>query len=221
MGGYGIRGHVINLPIDVPTMVQSLPRCLDDECSFNVNLKRNVIHKSSYLRGYVKKTTVRKWLQFLEDKPSYRLARIEIDWDRLNGDTSADGFDEGVIEILNPDVATESEMIHAHQQTMLWNDNYSLIIARGQNKAPLSILFDPFAEECAYPSVFLGVGGAVKEGIRATAFTHNTSEIRRYDRRGVEPADALYKTMFMFRLKLKDGIQNMFRARILDSTKPL
>ena len=59
-----------------------------------------MIHKSSYSRGYVKKTIVRKWLQLLEDKPLYRLARIKIDWDRLNEDTSADGFDEGVTFIF-------------------------------------------------------------------------------------------------------------------------
>ena len=55
---YGIVGQVINVPVDVDTMVKSLPRALDDDRAFNVNLKKNIIHKSSYLSGFVKKSTV-------------------------------------------------------------------------------------------------------------------------------------------------------------------
>jgi hypothetical protein len=71
-GCYGIVGQVINVPVDVNTMVLSLPRSLDDDYAFNVNLKKNIIHKSSYLSGFVKKSTVKSWLQFLIDQPLYR-----------------------------------------------------------------------------------------------------------------------------------------------------
>jgi hypothetical protein len=49
IGGYGIVGQVINVPVDVNNMVTTLPRQLDDDYSFNVHLKRNLIHRSTYL----------------------------------------------------------------------------------------------------------------------------------------------------------------------------
>ncbi|XP_028967629.1 uncharacterized protein LOC114828288 [Galendromus occidentalis] len=61
-GCHGIVGQVINVPVDVNTMVQSSPRSLDDYNSFNVNLKKSIIVKCSYLSGSVKKSTVKAWL---------------------------------------------------------------------------------------------------------------------------------------------------------------
>ena len=43
-GSYGILGQVMNIPVDVDTMVKSLPRSLDDDQAFNVNLKKNIVH---------------------------------------------------------------------------------------------------------------------------------------------------------------------------------
>jgi hypothetical protein len=57
MGGYGIVGQDINVPV--------LPRQLDDDYSFNVRLKRNLIHKSTYLQGCIKKATVKRWLEHI------------------------------------------------------------------------------------------------------------------------------------------------------------
>jgi hypothetical protein len=41
MGGCGIVGQVINVPVDVNNMVTTPPRQFDDDYSFNVHLKRN------------------------------------------------------------------------------------------------------------------------------------------------------------------------------------
>jgi hypothetical protein len=48
-GNYGIIGQVINVPVDVNTMVQQLQRHLDDDQAFNVNIKKNMIHKSFHI----------------------------------------------------------------------------------------------------------------------------------------------------------------------------
>ena len=67
-GSYGILGQIINVPVDVASMVQCLPRALDDDYAFNVNLKKHIIHKSSYLSGYVKKSVVEAWLKYLVEQ---------------------------------------------------------------------------------------------------------------------------------------------------------
>jgi hypothetical protein len=42
---------------------------LDDDYSFNVHLKRNLIHKSMYLQGCITKATVKQWLEHLIRPP--------------------------------------------------------------------------------------------------------------------------------------------------------
>ena len=71
-GSKAIFGQLINIPVDVNNMVTQLPRQLDDDYAFNVHIKRHLIHKSSYLQGYVKKSTVKQWLQYLLNKPLYK-----------------------------------------------------------------------------------------------------------------------------------------------------
>jgi hypothetical protein len=53
-GSYGIAGQVMNVPVDVNNMVRQLPRRLDNDYTFNVNIKKNLIHKSVYLHGSVR-----------------------------------------------------------------------------------------------------------------------------------------------------------------------
>jgi hypothetical protein len=65
MGGYGIVGQVISVPVDVNNMATTLPRQLDNDYSFNIHLKRNLIHKSMYLQGCIKKATVKQWLEHI------------------------------------------------------------------------------------------------------------------------------------------------------------
>jgi hypothetical protein len=65
MGRYSIVGQVINAPVDVNNMVTTVSRQLDDDYSFNIHLKRNLIHKSMYLQGCTKKATVKQWLKHI------------------------------------------------------------------------------------------------------------------------------------------------------------
>jgi hypothetical protein len=69
MEGDGIVGQVINVPVVVNNMVTTLPRQLVDDYSFNVHLKGNLIHMSSYLQGCIKKATVKRWLEHLIQTP--------------------------------------------------------------------------------------------------------------------------------------------------------
>lgn len=61
-GQYGIYGQVINVPIEVNTMVHTLPRNVDDDHSITVHIKRRKIHKSSYVYGIVNKIKIKVWL---------------------------------------------------------------------------------------------------------------------------------------------------------------
>ena len=55
-GAKGIVGQIVIVPVDVSHMIRRLPRNLNDDCAINVHIKKKIIHKSSYLQGYVKKS---------------------------------------------------------------------------------------------------------------------------------------------------------------------
>lgn len=78
-GQYGIYGQVINVPIEVDTMVNRLPRNVDDDHCITVHIKRKKIHKSSYVYGMVNKRVVKVWLRYLLTTPLYMTYNITVD----------------------------------------------------------------------------------------------------------------------------------------------
>ncbi|GFX52197.1 OTU domain-containing protein [Trichonephila clavipes] len=86
LGQFGIYGQVINVPIEANTMVNSLPRNIDDDHSITVHIKRKKIHKSNYLCGYSQQKKNKKaWLQHLKDSPLYTSYGITVDDSFFNG----------------------------------------------------------------------------------------------------------------------------------------
>lgn len=134
-GQYGIYGQVINVPIEVNTMVNLLPRHVDDDHAITVHIKRKKIHKSSYVYGIVKKRNIKVWLRYLKDTPLYQSYGVSVDDNFLN-DGSYDVEDEimfdedGDNDILEHIPIDESLM--AQQQTLMWNDDIYLRIAPGE-----------------------------------------------------------------------------------------
>jgi hypothetical protein len=132
LGGYGIVLQVFNVPVDVNNMVTTPPRQLDDDYIFNVHLKRNLIPKSKYFQGYIKKATVKRWLEHLIRY------NIEIDRTFLNVDNvPEDSCENDEINQHSSDI----ECLLAQQHTLLWNEGKYLQIAEGQNNKPLGIIY--------------------------------------------------------------------------------
>ena len=141
-GSYGIVGQIINVPVDVDSIVRCLPRHLDQDQAFNVNLKRNIIHKSSYLSGYVKKSTIETWQRYSVEQPLHKYYNITIDWSVFSNfvdDEEPQNPGEELIESLGSNEEPESEVIHALQRTMLFNEAQCLDIApfSGYRKMPI------------------------------------------------------------------------------------
>lgn len=207
-GSMAIVGQIINIPVDVVQMVNELPRQLDDDYAFNVCIKRHLIHKSSYLSGYVKKHTVKAWLEYLCTTPLYRQHGIVFNEENLMAiDQTPQPFE---LEII--DASNEVELLIGQQHTLLWNEDNCLEIAPGQNRTPLSIIYDEFAEELSFPDIYLGHGRAFNPDVRVTPFMMATSELRRRDRRGAKPEHVLYMAMKIMRLRVSQGLSNTFKC---------
>lgn len=216
-GSLAIIGQIINVPVEVDQMVRQLPRQLDDDCAINVCIKKHIIHKSSYLTGYVKKGTVKAWLNFLVTTPLYRKYGIIFNEDSLAAiepvrqlDTPQAANTSIELEVIDP--SNEVELLIGQQHTLLWNEDMCLQIAPGQNKTPLSIIYDEFAEELSFPDIYLGHPRTFKPDVRVTSFMMATSEIRRRDRRGAKPEHVLYMAMKIMRLRVSEGLRNTFKC---------
>nr|XP_029713647.1 uncharacterized protein LOC115257831 [Aedes albopictus] len=208
-GNYGIIGQVINVPVDVDKMVKELPRQLDDDRAFNVSIKKHLIHKSSYLSGWVKKETVKAWLQYLITTPLYRRYGITYNEDNLEA-IDAETRADDVIETV--DGENEVELLIGQQQTLLWNEDKCLEIAPAQNRMPLSIIYDEHAEELSFPDIYLGHPRTFNPEVRVTSFMMATSELRCSDRRAAKPKHVLYVAMKILRLRVSEGLQCTFKC---------
>lgn len=53
-GHCGMRGRIVNVPIDVQGTLQSLPRHISDDGAVEAHMKLQLIHKPTYKCGVVK-----------------------------------------------------------------------------------------------------------------------------------------------------------------------
>ncbi|CAG9828115.1 unnamed protein product [Diabrotica balteata] len=206
-GQCGIYGQVINIPVSVNNMVTSLPRDIDDDYCINIHIKRKLIDTSSYLQGLVKKSVIKDWLRYLVNTPLYKFYNIKIINRFLNDNTIDEDFN---LEDVSENIEVEESLV-AQQQTLLWNEDFQLNLAPGENNIPDSLLFEEHAEELSFPSIYLGEFRKFKENIKATPFNIASSELRRRDRRGVMPYHLLYVAMKIMRLRVRDSLTITFK----------
>ena len=140
-GSYIITGQIMNVPIDWQETVRLLPLNLVDKHAFNASFKKHIIHKTSAYSGLVKKAEVKHWLRYLEKSPLYRLCDISVDWSLCKLPTSESSTsDAGALQALQRqlqevEVSSDTELLLADQQTLLWSEDNHLSIAPGH--APL------------------------------------------------------------------------------------
>ncbi|CAG5003633.1 unnamed protein product [Parnassius apollo] len=212
---YGIIGQVINVPVNVEDMVKCLPRHLDEDDVINVNIKRNLAHKTNYISGYMSKRTIKEWLDVLQNSSLYRLYDIKVDLSRLQTvvPPEEDLQDDSAhrIETIAAECTPESEILASRQHTLLWNEEDCLDIAPGHRAMPLNIIYDHHAEELSFPAIYYGQPRRFHMGVSVTPYMMATSELRRSDRRGATPQKVLYVAMKILRLRMVDGIYSTFR----------
>ncbi|GFU26221.1 helitron_like_N domain-containing protein [Trichonephila clavipes] len=120
-----ILRQVINVPVSINTMVNRLPRNVDDDYCVNVHIKRRKIHRTSYLMGLVTKRTIKAWLQYLVAIPLYRMYDVTIDDSFFNLNQSTSQVPQAEIS----ENITIEESLTAQKQTLLWNEEKYLRIA--------------------------------------------------------------------------------------------
>ena len=196
-GQYGLRGSVINIPTEPgETVKQVVPLMPRDDQLYVVNLKRRLVHKRPYASSYVSKEALQLWGEYLSDSELYHKYGVTFDPVRVHEvpDVSDDpGEPDNQVHdgqaqhsILMADGAPPAPSSSRRADT-----TDDIDVAPGEDRQPLSIVWDREAEELSFPSIYLGQPRTFKT--RVTRFQAMTSEVRRVDRRGARPQALLYK----------------------------
>ena len=206
-GQLKITGNVVNVPADVNSIVNMLPRLSDESGTIKVQLKQRLQYKSSALSLNIRPHKVMQaaaWL--VNTSPLYEHEGITIDqnWlsslqtsenetcdnietqnnhggDETTSNITEDQWSEDEVEIpagTTDSMLTTSDFISDSEKQEIYN------FAPGEGNKPLSVFRDQFSEEMAYPGIFLGQKRPDdKERLRNVHYSEICkSELRRSDR---------------------------------------
>ena len=206
-GQLKITGNIANVPANVNSTVNMLPRLPDETGTIKVQLKRRLQYKSSALSLNIQPHKVMQaaaWL--VSTSPLYEGQGITIDQNWLRSlplsvyetcnpiETQNDANDESTSNIpddqwsedkaeipagTTDSMLTTSDFVSDNEKQEIYN------FAPGEGNKPLSVFRDQFSEELAYPGIFLGQKRPDdKERLRNIHYSEICkSELRRSDRR--------------------------------------
>ena len=181
-GQLSIKGNVVNVPVDIQPVINSLPRSLDSYYTIPVKLKKKMSYKTCDFTENIRPLHVISALQWLINHSDlHKESGITIDDCWLNSVIT--DSNETIREFLginsdNTDVAEnqygsdddhdsdhfieidETEKVVGNSDTMLdeadpSNDNV-YTFAPGEGQTPLSLYQDENAEYMSFPTIFCG-----------------------------------------------------------------
>ena len=203
----GIRGNIVNVPIDIELSVNILPREFDRTSTIQLAFKRRLKYQGSYIREWIRPHAVYRAAEYLVKQPLYQEEGIGVSLDFLarhqqdNEEFVVDGKDvEAEEEKKLNEMKDEWDETNGEQDVLNPEDEQTLLkeaipFAPGEGHTPKSLLADDYVEELSFPAIHCGQKRQLK--IKLSYNDIVKSEIRRYDRRCCDPV----KLFFMFRKK--------------------
>ncbi|XP_028418500.1 uncharacterized protein LOC114543885 [Dendronephthya gigantea] len=221
-GQLKITGNVVNVPADVNSTVNVLPRLSDEMGTIKVQLKRRLQYKSSALSMNVRPHKVmqatawlintstlyqdqgiiinQNWLKNLEESLDVS-SDIETSngEDDLTSNLPEDEWSEAEAEIpagVTDSMLTPPDFVSDSERQEIYN------VAPGEGNRPLSIFRDQYSEEMSYPGIFLGQKRPDdKQRLRSVYYSDICkSELRRSDRRAAIFSSAETKWNHLLRI---------------------
>ena len=174
---FGLKGNLVNVPMNVDTNVSVLPRSFSDTHTIQLKLMRQMKNKNAFMYETIRPKVVRTAVKYLVEQELYKDEGIVIshDWlkeysnerenfiiddedKKLNeNETSSKDFDdedqwnECDDKPVNPSV-TETLL---NDEIGDQND-IGIKFAPGENNRPISILMDLKVDELTFPKIYCG-----------------------------------------------------------------
>ena len=200
---FGLKGNLVNVPMNVDTNVSVLPRTFSDTQTIQLKLMRQMKNKNAFMYETIRPKVVYTAVKYLVEQELYKDEGIVISTNWLNqhsnerenfivndedkkahqDETSEDSDDddnwnESDEEPVNPG-ATETLL---NDETADQND-VGIKFAPAENNRPISILMDLKADELTFPKIYCGKARKIKEHTKLTYAKIAKSELRMFDRR--------------------------------------
>lgn len=226
-GQLGVKGSIINVPVDPDETVHKIIPLLPHEDELCVvNLKRKLCHRRAFASSFVDKEKLKAWGQFLEQSTLYKQHNVVFDASRLDETIAGLGMpDSQPVSDIADDPESHEEMFErlgTIQHTLLVEDRAEppkdsvanpgsdvIDIAPGENRSPISVVWDRLSEELSFPGIYLGEPR--KFDSHTTRYAAMRSEIKRRDRRAARPQAVLYKLNVHLREQMSGRLRHRFR----------
>jgi Helitron helicase-like domain at N-terminus len=200
----GLKGSVVNVPLDVDHTVNMLPRNYNETHTIQLQWKRRMEFAHNYMFETVRPIRIFEAARYLVAQPLYQTNGINIDltWMDSHADEGEENFvvnpaDEVLrrAEILvreneDSDSNVAEDESHAQIQETLLDQNNILAIAPAEDRRPVPLAYDKEAEELAFPTIYCGKTRETTANVTYNVIVN--SEIRRYDRRAARADHLLY-----------------------------
>ena len=228
---FGIKGQVVNVPIDVPDCVNRLPRTFDESTVIQIKLKRMIKMKHDYIHENIHPQKVFAAAKYLSEQPLFKENNIEIDlnWmdkleynakfivnpedntvfedesvDERNDEINDNQTDSDSEDSGMKECDNEEEPNPGESETMIQEDN-GLILAPGENRRPISF----YSENCeylAFPTIYGGKKFNVNNPKKLSI-----SELAKYKLRFKDRRFAVNPTAIFWLLRYKQ-IENLRKS---------
>ncbi|KAG2192949.1 hypothetical protein INT47_004688 [Mucor saturninus] len=220
-GQFKSKGGIANVSVNVDTTVSCLPRNYDASGVVHLSLVRKLIFKKDYIRGNVSPHKVWNAARYLQTTPLYTEYEVQLadqtEWDSTNlvveeNEDNNEGDEPNENTGENNDIEDEPLNPGATDSILSSDNDFTIRLAPGEGRVPLSILKDKDSDFLSFPKIFFGTK---IEGLNSISYSSVTKSIARiFDRRAVERADYLF---FMDRktqlLKMSSNISTILRKR--------
>lgn len=227
----GLKGQIVNVPININTTVEALPRSIQETYTIQLHIKRKMNYNNDYMCEIFRPNAVFKACDYLKTTELYKLYKINIKTD-TNIYNCTDNTDYQMFVVDKEDIKEAHKMTnntnnkyeyyntdnanYACEETLLNNTtSESITLAPGENQIPISLLFDAHVEELSFPTIFCGIIRKYK--INLTYNQIVKSLIRNYKRKcaRVDFLFFMYKKLEL--IKLSSHISICLRKKYLQN----
>ncbi|CAF4125803.1 unnamed protein product, partial [Rotaria sordida] len=185
---FGLKGNLVNVPMNIDTNVSILPRTFSDTQTIQLKLMRQMKNKNAFMYETIRPKVVHTAVKYLVEQELYKDEGIVISNDWLNqhfsetenfivndedkkinenentkGSDDDDNWNECDDEPINPG-ATETLL---NDEIADQNDT-GIKFAPAENNRPISILMDLKVDELTFPKIYCGKQRKIKENTKLT-----------------------------------------------------
>jgi hypothetical protein len=201
---FGLKGNLVNVPMNVDTNVSVLPRSFSDTYTIQLKLMRQMKNKNAFMYETIRPKAVHTAVKYLVEQELYKDEGIVISHDWLKEYSNErenfiiDDEDKKLDENENigkdfDDEDTWNERddkpVNPSATETLLNDeigdqnDIGIKFAPGENNRPISILMDLKVDELTFPKIYCGKQRKIKANVKLTYAKIAKSELRMFDRR--------------------------------------